>query len=86
MEKVKSNLGSVLIWTAVAALLSQNVVIHVTATLSFEDQKNYYPLPDPHAPGGLIILHFLINTHARTFLCHGLHVIELLKYCCLALQ
>ncbi|KAL0002214.1 hypothetical protein SO802_015995 [Lithocarpus litseifolius] len=39
-------------WTLVAALLSQNLVMHVVST-SFEDQKNYFYFPpDPHFPGG----------------------------------
>ncbi|KAG8386738.1 hypothetical protein BUALT_Bualt03G0180300 [Buddleja alternifolia] len=37
-----------LLWAAVAALLSQNMVIPVMSAANFEDQKNYYS-PDPNA-------------------------------------
>ncbi|KAI3457078.1 hypothetical protein Pfo_013741 [Paulownia fortunei] len=48
MEANRSRQASLLLWTAVAALLSQNLVIAVMSAASFEDQKNYYS-PDPNA-------------------------------------
>ncbi|XP_062153069.1 protodermal factor 1 [Alnus glutinosa] len=50
MERVTSKLGPLYVWTVVAALLSQNVMIHVMST-AIEDQKNYYS-PEPHPPRG----------------------------------
>ncbi|KAF5948342.1 hypothetical protein HYC85_014299 [Camellia sinensis] len=38
---------SLLMWTLVAALLSQNLLIPVKSIISADDQKNYYS-PDPH--------------------------------------
>ncbi|XP_030928469.1 protodermal factor 1 isoform X2 [Quercus lobata] len=52
MERQTSKFSSMFTWTLVAALLSQNLVMHVAST-SFEDQKNYFHFPpDPHFPGG----------------------------------
>jgi hypothetical protein len=53
MERVTSKLGPLYVWTVVAALLSQNVMIHVMST-AIEDQKNYYS-PEPHPPRGLFL-------------------------------
>ncbi|KAK7853012.1 protodermal factor 1 [Quercus suber] len=52
MERQTSKFSSMFTWTLVAALLSQNLVMHVVST-SFEDQKNYFYFPpDPHFPRG----------------------------------
>ncbi|KAI3465892.1 hypothetical protein Pfo_022555 [Paulownia fortunei] len=48
MERKRSKQASVLLWAAVAALFSQNLVIPVMSAVNFEDQKNYYS-PDPNA-------------------------------------
>lgn len=37
-----------LLWAAMAALFSHNLVIPVTSEVGFDDQKNYYT-PDPNA-------------------------------------
>ncbi|XVF14517.1 hypothetical protein REPUB_Repub09cG0067600 [Reevesia pubescens] len=47
MEREGSKQVSLFMWVLVAGLLSQNFVIPVTST-GFEEQKNYYPAPDPH--------------------------------------
>ncbi|KAI4306030.1 hypothetical protein L6164_029344 [Bauhinia variegata] len=47
MERKRSNGASLLLWTLLAGLLSQNLVIPVMST-TIEDQKNYYS-PDPHS-------------------------------------
>ncbi|XVF16822.1 hypothetical protein REPUB_Repub10bG0065100 [Reevesia pubescens] len=47
MERERSKQVSLIMWVLIAALLSHNLVIPVTST-SFEEQKNYYPVPDPH--------------------------------------
>ncbi|XP_021274262.1 LOW QUALITY PROTEIN: protodermal factor 1 [Herrania umbratica] len=46
MERERSKLVSLFMWVVVAGLRVQNLVIPVTST-SFEEQKNYYPAPDP---------------------------------------
>uniref|UniRef100_A0A5B6YL83 Putative protodermal factor 1 n=1 Tax=Davidia involucrata TaxID=16924 RepID=A0A5B6YL83_DAVIN len=46
MERERSKQASLLLWTLLAGLLSQNLLIPVMST-SVEDQKNYYS-PDPH--------------------------------------
>nr|XP_016463041.1 PREDICTED: protodermal factor 1-like [Nicotiana tabacum] len=54
MEKQRSKQSSLILWAAFAALLSQNLVIPVMSTASFEEQKNFY-IPDPtigSPPGG----------------------------------
>ncbi|XWS41072.1 hypothetical protein CRYUN_Cryun17cG0049100 [Craigia yunnanensis] len=47
MERERGKHVSLFMWILVAGLLFQNLVIPVTST-SFEEQKNYYPVPDPH--------------------------------------
>ncbi|XVF60789.1 hypothetical protein PTKIN_Ptkin08bG0076600 [Pterospermum kingtungense] len=47
MQMEKSKGVSLFVWILVAALLSQTLLIPVTST-SFEEQKNYYPAPEPH--------------------------------------
>ncbi|KAM3395813.1 protodermal factor 1 [Capsicum galapagoense] len=47
MAKERSKRSSLILWAAFAALLSQNLVIPVVSSASFEEQKNYY-IPDPH--------------------------------------
>ncbi|GFP78749.1 protodermal factor 1 [Phtheirospermum japonicum] len=51
METKKSVQASLLLWAAVAALFSQNLVTRVTSEqlISFEDQKNFFYYPDPNA-------------------------------------
>ncbi|EXB92424.1 hypothetical protein L484_021408 [Morus notabilis] len=46
MERKSIRMSSLLLWSLVAALVSQNLLIPVMSA-SFEDQKNYYT-PDPH--------------------------------------
>ncbi|KHG14479.1 hypothetical protein F383_09534 [Gossypium arboreum] len=48
MERQRSKQVRLLMWALVAALFSQNMVIAVTST-GLGEQKNYYPVPDPHA-------------------------------------
>ncbi|KAL3848697.1 hypothetical protein ACJIZ3_010579 [Penstemon smallii] len=49
MEKNRSKQTSLFLWAAIAALLSQNlVVLVVSSAANFDGQKNYYP-PDPNA-------------------------------------
>ncbi|KAL6286913.1 hypothetical protein ACE6H2_011303 [Prunus campanulata] len=53
MGRVRSRVASLFIWTLVAGMISQNLVIPVMSS-TVEDQKTYYS-PDPHAgspPGG----------------------------------
>ncbi|KAL2496678.1 protodermal factor 1-like [Forsythia ovata] len=47
MERKRSKHASMLLWATVAALLTQNLVIPVMSSATFEDQKTYYS-PDPH--------------------------------------
>ncbi|KAM3302060.1 protodermal factor 1 [Capsicum chacoense] len=47
MAKERSKRSSLILWAAFAALLSQNLVVPVVSSASFEEQKNYY-IPDPH--------------------------------------
>ncbi|XVF58539.1 hypothetical protein PTKIN_Ptkin07bG0074300 [Pterospermum kingtungense] len=47
MQRESSMQVSQFMWVLVAALLSHNLVIPVMST-SFEEQKNYFPFPDPH--------------------------------------
>lgn len=47
MEWKRRNQSSLLLWATVATLLSQNLVIPVISAATVEDQKNYYPRPDP---------------------------------------
>ncbi|XVE83602.1 hypothetical protein DITRI_Ditri16bG0100200 [Diplodiscus trichospermus] len=47
MERERSMQVSMFMWVLVAGFLSQNLVIPVTCN-RFEEQKNYYPAPDPH--------------------------------------
>ncbi|KAJ8532219.1 hypothetical protein K7X08_012142 [Anisodus acutangulus] len=47
MGKQRSKQSFLILWAAFAALLSQNLVIPVMSSASFEEQKNYYT-PDPH--------------------------------------
>ncbi|KAK4420947.1 Protodermal factor 1 [Sesamum alatum] len=47
MERTRSKRASVLLWAAVAALLSQNLAIPFVSAVDFEDQKNFFYTPDP---------------------------------------
>ena len=61
MEKKGVKMPSMLLWSLVAALVSQNLLMPVMSA-SFEDQKNYYT-PDPHIgtpPSGLSLFSNLI--------------------------
>ncbi|CAN6701549.1 unnamed protein product [Malus baccata var. baccata] len=54
MGRVRSNAASLFLWTLVAGLLSQNLIIPVMSS-AVQDQKTYYSPPDPHSgstPGG----------------------------------
>ncbi|XP_022740936.1 protodermal factor 1-like [Durio zibethinus] len=48
MERERSKQVSLFMSVLVAGLLSQNLVAPVMSS-TFEEQKNYYPAPDPHA-------------------------------------
>ncbi|KAL2476610.1 Protodermal factor 1 [Abeliophyllum distichum] len=60
MERKRSKHASMLLWATVAALLTQNLVIPVMSSATFEDQKTYYSpdpntgshSPPPHGSGG----------------------------------
>ncbi|KAL0320441.1 UNVERIFIED_CONTAM: Protodermal factor 1 [Sesamum radiatum] len=47
MERKRSKPASVLLWAAVAALFSQNLVVPVVSAIDFEDQKNFFYTPVP---------------------------------------
>ncbi|KAL0328307.1 UNVERIFIED_CONTAM: Protodermal factor 1 [Sesamum calycinum] len=47
MERKRSKPASVLLWAAVAALFSQNLVMPVMSAIDFEDQKNFFYTPVP---------------------------------------
>ncbi|KAM0956182.1 hypothetical protein ACFX2I_024418 [Malus domestica] len=54
MGRLRSNAASLILWSLVAGLLSQNLVISVMSS-TVQDQKNYYSPPDPDSgspPGG----------------------------------